>query len=88
MEKKINNILFVTTKDGRKLTFRVLFTYHSKRFNKDYVAFYNEQDENHLIAFSYDENSTLHEIESKEEFEELEQELHRFDEEQAAKNNK
>ena len=50
MEKKINNILFLTTKDGERLTFKVLFTYHSERFDKDYAVFYNEADENHLLA--------------------------------------
>ena len=55
MEKKINNILFVNTNDGKRLTFKVLFTHHSDKFNKDYVVFYNEEDENQLLAFSYDE---------------------------------
>ena len=81
MEKKINNILFVNTNDGRRLTFRVLFTYYSETFNKDYAVFYNEDDENHLLAFSFDETNTLHEIETKEEGIELENVLHKFDEE-------
>lgn len=81
MEKKINNILFVNTNDGRRLTFRVLFTYYSETFNKDYAVFYNEDDENHLLAFSFDETNTLHEIETKEEGIELENVLQKFDEE-------
>lgn len=81
MEKKINNILFVNSNDGRRLTFRVLFTYYSETFNKDYAVFYNEDDENHLLAFSFDETNTLHEIETKEEGIELENALHKFDEE-------
>jgi len=81
MEKKINNILFVNTADGRRLTFRVLFTYHSDNFKKDYAVFYNEDDENHLLAFSYDENITLSEIESAEEGQELEEALRKFDKE-------
>ncbi len=85
MEKKINNILFVTTRDGEQLTFKVLFTYHSENFGKDYVVFYNEQDENHLLAYAYDENSTLYDIETAEEGNELERALQAFDEEQAAK---
>ena len=80
MEKKINNILFVNTNDGRRLTFRVLFTYYSETFNKDYAVFYNEDDENHLLAFSFDETNTLHEIETKEEGIELENVLQKFDE--------
>lgn len=84
MEKKINNILFLTTKDGQRLTFKVLFTYHSDRFDKDYAVFYNEADENHLLAFHYDENKTLYKIETEEEGAELEAALHAFDEEQAS----
>ena len=86
MEKKINNLLFVTTSDGRQLTFKVLFTHHSNTFNKDYAVFYNEADENHLILFSYDENLTLSQVENSEEIKELEAVLHKFDEEQATKN--
>lgn len=86
MEKKINNILFFTSNDGERLTFRVLFTYYSERFCKDYAVFYNEADENHLIAYSFDDSNTLHELESKEEYEELEVALQKFDEEQATLN--
>ena len=82
MEKKINNILFITTNEGARLTFRVLFTYHSDRFGKDYAVFYNEQDENHLLAYAYDENKTLSEIETAEEGAELEAALARYDAEQ------
>lgn len=85
MEKKINNILFVTTNDGRKLTFKVLFTHYSETFKKDYAVFYNEDDENHLIVYSFDENLTLYKVESQEEYKELEEVLHKFDEEQASK---
>ena len=85
MEKKINNILFLTTKDGERLTFKVLFTYHSERFDKDYAVFYNEAEENHLLAYRYDENKTLYQIETEDEGAELEAALRAFDEEQAEK---
>ena len=85
MEKKINNVLFITTSEGEQLTFKVLFTYHSQNFGKDYAVFYNEKDENHLIVYSFDENITLHEVENDEEFAELEVVLHAYDEEQAVK---
>ena len=84
MEKKINNILFLTKEDGTKLTFKVLFTYHSDVFEKDYAVFYNEKDENHLMAYAYDENLTLSAIESQEEAQELEKALQQYDQEQAA----
>ena len=88
MEKKINNVLFVTTNDGRHLTFNVLFTYHSEDFEKDYVFFYEENDEDNIIVYSYDESNTLHEIEDEEEFKELDEVLQAYDEEQAKKDNK
>ena len=86
MEKKINNILLIITNEGEKLTFKVLFTYYSERFQKDYAVFYNENDENHLLAYAFDENGTLSVIQTQEEGAEVEEALHRFDEEQAAKN--
>ena len=85
MEKKINNILFITKQDGTRLTFNVLFTYHSDKFNKDYAAFYNVDDENHLIAYSYDENITFSAIQTQEEYEELNEQLQKYDEEQRQK---
>ena len=87
MEKKINNVLFVTTNDGRQLTFKVLFTYHSEDFNKDYVFFYQENDEDNIIVYSYDDSNTLHEIEDEEEYKELDEILESYDEEQAKKEN-
>jgi len=83
MEKKINNILFFTSRDGEQMTFRVLFTYHSEAFDRDYAVFYNEKDENNLIAYSYDEDLTLKPIEADEEYRELEIALRKYDEDQA-----
>ena len=85
MEKRINNVLFVNKTDGERLTFRVLFTHRSENFNKDYVVFYNEDDENHLLAFSYDENITFSEINNQEEIDEVYDVLRKFDKEQALK---
>ena len=84
MEKKINNILFFTGKDGSQMVFRVLFTFHSEALGKDYAVFYNEEDENNLIAYSFDENLTLSQPELPEEYAELEEALRKFDEEQEA----
>ena len=85
MENKNNNTLVITTAEGEQLVFKVLFTYHSENFGKDYAVFYNEKDENHLIVYSFDENRTLHEVEADEEFAELEVVLHTYDEAQQAK---
>lgn len=84
-EKKINNILLITTKDGKQLTFKVLFTYYSEAFQKDYAVFYNEADENNLIAYAFDENGTLFALNSDEEYAELDKALQKFDEEENEK---
>lgn len=86
MEKKINNVLFVTTNDGRQLTFKVLFTYHSEDFEKDYVFFYEENDEDNIIVYSYDDSNTLYEIEDEEEYKELDEVLQAYDEEHSKLN--
>ena len=83
MEKKINNVLLFTGKDGSQLVFRVLFTYHSDNFGKDYAVFYNEADENHLIVYSYDADLTLNAVQTQEEYAELEGVLHQYDQQQA-----
>lgn len=81
IQKKINNVLFITTQSGKQLTFKVLFTYYSEIFQKDYAVFYNEEDENHLIAYAFDENGTLSALEKDEEYAELNKALQQFDEE-------
>ena len=81
MEKEINNILIFTGKDGEQMIFHVLFTYKSENFNKSYAVFYNEKDENNLIAYSYDSDYTLSAIESDEEYAELDVMLRKYDEE-------
>jgi uncharacterized protein YrzB (UPF0473 family) len=86
MEKKINNVLLFTGKDGSQMVFKVLFTYHSDNFNKDYAVFYNEADENEVIVYAYDADLTLSVVQTEEEYAELDQVLQQFDEEQAMGN--
>ena len=86
-KKDIDNILFITKNDGTKMTFRVLFTHHSDTFNKDYAAFYNEADENHLLLFTYDEEYNLQKVQTQEEYAELEKVLHAYDEYMAKQKN-
>lgn len=77
-----NKYLYVTTDDGRELKFKILFTYHSENFDKDYVTFYDEKDEENVLVYSYDEENNLYEIEDEEEFKELDEVLQAFEEEQ------
>jgi uncharacterized protein YrzB (UPF0473 family) len=82
MEKKINNVLLLNKGDGEQTVYRVLFTYYSEKLSKDFAVFYNEADENDLVGFSFDENKTLYELKSDEEFSELNSALEKFDQEQ------
>lgn len=83
MEKKINNVLLFTGKDGSQMVFKVLFTYHSDNFNKDYAVFYNEADENEVIVYAYDADLTLSVVQTEEEYAELDQVLQQYDQEHA-----
>ena len=78
MQKEIDNVLIFRSGD-KELLYRVLFTYHSESLSKDFAVFYNEEDENDLVGFSYDENKVLSELQSSEEFSELERALREFD---------
>jgi hypothetical protein len=78
MQKEIDNVLIFRSGDKRRV-YRVLFTYHSESLSKDFAVFYNEEDENDLVGFSYDENKVLSELQSSEEFSELERALREFD---------
>ena len=64
MEKKINNILLFTAKDGTQMTFKVLFTFHSERFGKDYAIFYNEADQEQIIVYSFTQDNVLSLVET------------------------
>ena len=78
-EKKINNILFLTGKDGSRLVYKVLFTFYSEKLCKNYAVFYNEQCEDDLLGFSFDETNTLSNLQTPEEYEELNKALQLFD---------
>lgn len=80
MEKKIHNIVFINTFDGRRLTYNVLFTHHCDENNKDYAIFVNEDDDENIILFTYDENITFKEVTDEKEIEMMTELLHQFDE--------
>lgn len=68
-DKKIT----IIDENGVEKEFLILFTYHSEEFEKDYVIFYEENNVEELYACSYKEESNqLENIESDEEYDELE----------------
>lgn len=86
MEKKINNVLLFTAKDGTQMVFKVLFTFHSQTFDKDYAVFYNEADEEQIIVYSFDENNVLSFVDSEEEYAEIDRAVDAFAEQEFADN--
>ena len=85
MERK-DNIIIIETDDGKKVEFRVLFTYHSEEYSKDYVFFYEEKNPDNLLVYSYDEEHNIYEIEDDEEFKELEEVLQAYEDEHSSSN--
>ena len=68
------------------MTFKVLFTFHSERFDKDYAIFYNEADEEQIIVYSFTEDNVLSLVETEEEYEEIDRAVDDFAEEETTKN--
>lgn len=75
MEVKMDNTMIIT-KDGKEVKCRIIFTYHSDEFKKNYVIFQPE-DENVISAMSYEEDGEksgiLTAIETDEEWDMLEE---------------
>ena len=78
-----DNKMVITDEDGNEHLVEILFTYHSDERNKDYVVFYEDEESNDVIAMSYTDDGELLEI-SDEEYEEIEEVLNAFDEEEKA----
>ena len=68
----------VEDENGNKKNLTIYFTYHSDNFNKDYVIFYDPEDQDSLLACSFDEDGNLFEIESEEEYKELDEIIDEF----------
>ena len=85
MDKK-ENVIVIETDDGKQIEFRVLFTYHSENYNKDYVYIYEDKNPDNLLVYSYDEEHNIYEIEDDEEFEELEEVLQAYEDEHSSSN--
>lgn len=85
MEEKENTLTLVDEK-GNETLCEILFTFHSETFNKDYVVFAvpgdEESEEQEVSAASYVEKDgnvgDLHEIETDEEWAEVEEMLGSF----------
>ena len=74
-EKKIT----VIDENGAEKDYLILFTYHSEDFDKDYVVFYDENNVEELFACRYfEEDNRLENIDTDEEYDELEKVIEEF----------
>ena len=76
-EEKFDTIE-VEDENGNKKNLTIYFTYHSENFNKDYVIFYDPDDQDSLIACSFDEEGHLFVIFCDEEYNELDEIIDEF----------
>ena len=81
MKKEDNKIIFVDDK-GQKTTLNILFTYKNKERNREYVLFYDEMNQDDIIAGYLSEDNEILDIEDDDEYDELEEVLKSFQEEQ------
>lgn len=76
-----NNEMLITDESGKEHVMKILFTYDNEQRGKSYVFLYEENDEDNVLAFSYDEKTKeLNEIEDDEEYKEVEEVFNAFNE--------
>ena len=81
MKKEDNKIIFVDDK-GQKTTLNILFTYKNKERNREDVLFYDEMNPDDIIAGYLSDDNEILDIEDDDEYDELEEVLKSFQEEQ------
>lgn len=66
--------MLITDEKGNEHVMKILFTYDNEERQKSYVFLYEKDDEDNVMAFSYDEKSEeLEEIIDDEEYKEVEE---------------
>lgn len=75
----------IRDEEGNEHLMEILFTYEHDERGKKYVFLYTKDNPEEVIAMEYNDNGELFEIESDEEYEEVEEVFNAFMEEQDAK---
>ena len=69
-----DNILFITTDDGKEMKMEQLFNFYSDQYKKSYVLYIDPQsDDGQVYAMSFDEDKNLFAVETDEEWEMIEE---------------
>lgn len=81
MELMDEKQITIQDNDGNKHLMEILFTYEHPERNKKYVFLYEKDNPDEIIAMEYNDDGELFEIESDEEYEEVEEIFNAFTEE-------
>ncbi len=79
-----NNRMTVMDENGEEMEVEILLTFDYQ--NKSYVLFTEVNDEENVLAFTYDEDGNLSAIETEEEWEFCEEVLNAFMDEESGDN--
>jgi len=78
----VDSTLVVIEEDGTEKEMTILFTFDSEDYKKSYVLFYDEADEEEIIAASYDDKGNLFEVEDEQEWQMVNEMLEMFNNEE------
>lgn len=88
MNKMQDDHIIITDDNGVESIFKILFTYDNEDRNASYVLFYSEENPEDIIAMKYNDDGELFEIESDEEYDEVEEVLNTYLEDPEISKNK
>ena len=81
MELMDEKQITIMDEDGNERVMEILFTYEHPERKKKYVFLYEKNNPDEVMAMEYNDNGELFEIESEEEYEEVEEVFNAFMEE-------
>ena len=77
----IEKEIIIIDEDGNELKMEIEFTYTDEATGKEYVFYFDPQNEDELFVAGYDEEGNLYEIETDEELDKMEKVLEKYYEE-------
>ncbi|MDO4197400.1 MAG: DUF1292 domain-containing protein [Erysipelotrichaceae bacterium] len=72
------NSIFITDDNGKEVEMTIYFTFEAN--DKNYVVVYQEDNEDELYPFIYDEEGNLYEVETEEELSMIEEIVSAYEE--------
>ena len=73
--------IIIIDEDGKELKMEIEFTYTDDATGKEYVFYFDPENEEELFVAGYDAEGNLYEIESDEEWAKIEKVLEKYNEE-------